>query len=201
LPPARKEFASNIALKEKALSAISALEGNGEEGGRLSVSAIIAAFDEARVAAFGEGARRQKPASKDEEVADALIELGASLDQCQRVFVSTQERRKRNRQPPIDSVSYFINRIKELVAAERVPFPEIRQTATGMTLSEPAGQKPPEPMFGRQSPATRATWRTRLAGWRSKGLWLGSWGPKPDEPGCETPADLIAEIQPQPELL
>lgn len=25
-------------------------------------------------------------------------------------------------------------------------------------------------------------------------LWLPAWGPKPGEPGCEAPVDLVAEV-------
>lgn len=40
----------------------------------------------------------------------------------------------------------------------------------------------------------RVKWRARLEGWKRQRLWLPSWGPKPGEPGCEAPADLVAEV-------
>lgn len=41
--------------------------------------------------------------------------------------------------------------------------------------------------------ADRAQWRTRLKGWSERRLWL-SWGPRPDEPGCHAPPDLLREF-------
>ena len=198
LPHPRKILAADIALKEKALSA--KLEVTGEEGGIVSVSAIIAAFDEARVAAFGETSRRRKPAATDEAVAAALIDQGVSLELCEGAFLEAQARRAKKKLSPIDSLSYFSNRIKELVLANAAPFPQVAVGENGVTLSAGRAAKR-EPTFGRSSPATRNIWRFRLIGWRDSRAWMGGWGERPGEPDCEAPADLIAEILPQPELL
>jgi len=37
-------------------------------------------------------------------------------------------------------------------------------------------------------------WRFRLANFRDGGRWEGMWGPEPRTPGCQAPADLVAEI-------
>lgn len=34
-------------------------------------------------------------------------------------------------------------------------------------------------------------WSGRLNAWRHDGTWATSWGPKPDEPGCNVPAELL----------
>ena len=34
-------------------------------------------------------------------------------------------------------------------------------------------------------------WRARLRQWREQGLWAASYGPRPTEPGCRAPADLL----------
>jgi hypothetical protein len=41
-------------------------------------------------------------------------------------------------------------------------------------------------------PDDRAKWEARLQGWRNKRFWLPFWGPKPSEPGCFAPPELIA---------
>lgn len=35
-------------------------------------------------------------------------------------------------------------------------------------------------------------WPSRLRSWASSGFWLPTFGPKPDEPGCWAPPDLVA---------
>jgi len=37
-------------------------------------------------------------------------------------------------------------------------------------------------------------WRTRLLAFRRTGMWVPSHGPKPGEPECEAPAELVREI-------
>src|SRR6478609_10911472 len=37
----------------------------------------------------------------------------------------------------------------------------------------------------------RAKWQARLRGWRTKRFWLPLWGPKPTEPGCFAPAEVL----------
>lgn len=40
-------------------------------------------------------------------------------------------------------------------------------------------------------------WRARLRQWRELGLWVASYGPRPSEPGCRAPAELLVPEQPQ----
>ncbi len=40
-------------------------------------------------------------------------------------------------------------------------------------------------------PDERAKWEPRLRSWRESRFWLALWGPKPSEPGCFAPADLL----------
>lgn len=35
-------------------------------------------------------------------------------------------------------------------------------------------------------------WGARLAAWRKEGTWIAAWGPKPDQPGCRAPPELLA---------
>jgi hypothetical protein len=39
-----------------------------------------------------------------------------------------------------------------------------------------------------------SSWRQRM-GSLSRGFWMdGPWGPKPGQPGCAVPADILAEF-------
>ena len=40
-------------------------------------------------------------------------------------------------------------------------------------------------------PSDRERWETRVASYRSHKFWAPQWGPPPDEPGCQAPADLL----------
>lgn len=40
-------------------------------------------------------------------------------------------------------------------------------------------------------PASDKDWARRLAVFRDKGVWSPKWGPKPDEPGCKCPAEIL----------
>jgi hypothetical protein len=41
-------------------------------------------------------------------------------------------------------------------------------------------------------PDERSRWEPRIRSWRQSRFWLPLWGPKPDEPGCFAPAQMIA---------
>ena len=38
-------------------------------------------------------------------------------------------------------------------------------------------------------------WEARLKGFREKGMWLGIWGPKPGESGCQAPKAITEQWQ------
>lgn len=44
------------------------------------------------------------------------------------------------------------------------------------------------------SPAN-ALWEARLRNYKPGGLWLGIWGPTPQEQGCQAPASLVEQWQ------
>ncbi len=50
--------------------------------------------------------------------------------------------------------------------------------------------EPPDRVGIGGTTADPIVWRNRLASGPG-GLWLSSWGPRPDEPGCEAPAALV----------
>ena len=44
--------------------------------------------------------------------------------------------------------------------------------------------------FG-EIPDDRAKWQARLRSWRQSRFWLPLWGPKPTEPGCFAPLEVL----------
>jgi DNA-binding transcriptional regulator YhcF (GntR family) len=48
--------------------------------------------------------------------------------------------------------------------------------------------------FG-ELPDDRAKWQARLRSWRQSRFWLPLWGPKPTEPGCFAPLEVLQAIQ------
>jgi hypothetical protein len=48
--------------------------------------------------------------------------------------------------------------------------------------------------FG-EIPDERSKWQARLRSWRQSRFWLPLWGPKPTEPGCFAPAEVLQGIQ------
>ena len=48
--------------------------------------------------------------------------------------------------------------------------------------------------FG-EIPDEQARWQARLRSWRQSRFWLPLWGPKPTEPGCFAPAEVLQGIQ------
>lgn len=41
------------------------------------------------------------------------------------------------------------------------------------------------------APKVASEWGPAMDAWRKDGTWFGSWGPKPGEPGCRVPAELL----------
>ena len=48
--------------------------------------------------------------------------------------------------------------------------------------------------FG-EIPDERAKWEPRIRSWRQSRFWLPFWGPKPTEPGCFAPAEVLSHVR------
>jgi hypothetical protein len=74
----------------------------------------------------------------------------------------------------LDWPATFRNRCRELASRPRKsPAPKATPGQTPVTAPEP--------------------WEQRLAAWRSKKFWMPMWGPKPGEPGCAAPKNLMGQ--------
>lgn len=57
------------------------------------------------------------------------------------------------------------------------------------------GPPPPDKILRAEEPDDRLAWKSRIRGWVASGFWSPNFGPRPDQPGCDAPADLIAEAR------
>lgn len=55
------------------------------------------------------------------------------------------------------------------------------------------GPPPPDKLLRAEEPDDRLAWKSRMRGWAATGFWSPNFGPRPDQPGCDAPADLVAE--------
>jgi hypothetical protein len=64
-------------------------------------------------------------------------------------------------------------------------------------LDRPSPDRPAPPGISpppRRDDAEASQWRVRLKGLKAKGFWMANhWGPKPGEPGCRVPQDILDE--------
>src|SRR3954452_18109474 len=76
---------------------------------------------------------------------------------------------------------------------ERVPLPAgqetkpEKQTEKALTRRRFAERK----VSFSEIPDERAKWEARLRSWRKSRFWLPQFGPRPGEPGCFTPVELL----------
>jgi Helix-turn-helix domain len=85
---------------------------------------IIAAFDAARVAAFGVDQARAYPAAKDCVFARRWLAAGADLDLCCGVFAARMQRSRAGGRPPPDTLEYFDRAVADAIAALNAPVPQ-----------------------------------------------------------------------------
>lgn len=67
------------------------------------------------------------------------------------------------------------------------PVSYLAKAAGGVSQRRGGGTAAPTPA----DEITRDDWIRRVGMYRKDGMWLGSWGPRPDERGCVCPADLL----------
>jgi uncharacterized protein YdaU (DUF1376 family) len=89
---------------------------------------IIAAFDQARIDAFGAMQARPWPNSLDAAVAERWLAAGADLDLCRAVFVAGMQRKARSRDRPPDSLKFFDAAIAQALAERSRPMPTVQTT-------------------------------------------------------------------------
>ncbi len=122
--------------------------------------AIIAAFDEERVKAFGSERKRAWPDASDGVIAQRWADAGANADFCRGVFAAILQRRNGKGREPPNSLSYFENPIAEALAARSAPMPVVNGNGHA-----PADTPPHRVLL----------WRGRLATWLQSGTWERDW--------------------------
>ena len=88
----------------------------------LDPTAIIAAFDEARIAVYGPENARPYPAGTDTVSASRLIEMGFDTQTARAMFQHAQQRQADQGKAPIATLRYFEGHAQEFLA--RPPEPE-----------------------------------------------------------------------------
>ncbi len=144
--------------------------------------ALIAAFDEARVEAFGDDQARPFPAANDHVFAERWSELGITVALAKPVMLTIMQRRKASGQDPLHGLKYFDKPVREAFALKASPAP-VLDRGGGSAVAAPKDDL--------------AQWRRRVGSFVKSGLWLLSWGAGPFEAGNEIPASVRDEFRDQ----
>jgi hypothetical protein len=105
--------------------------GSKGQGQETAAQRVVAAFDQARVAAYGPGRGRAWPHATDLATAAAWLAAGAEAEALTALFHATHGRRAARGQRPIDVLSYFDQRVAGLIAdAARPLCPETSHAST-----------------------------------------------------------------------
>jgi len=110
---------------------------------------------------------------------------GMDVDDAKAVFIETLENAKANGKQPPTTLKYFDGFLRDRIA-DLTPVEDSR------------------PSFGGHRPCVvseETEWRAHMKhGWVKLGVWDNSMGPRPDEPGCRVPKEILAEfgIEPVP---
>lgn len=129
---------------------------------------VIRAFDDARAEAWGEQFRRAAPGPTDMLTAGDWLAAGGDPVVCRNHFRAEMAKMAAARRSPPNVLKFFHLSIQSLLAMQNEP---------KMTVAEEAFN----------------LWKMRVNGWQKHRLWLGDYGPRPGEPGCQCPAELLME--------
>lgn len=156
-------------------------EGYGLSDGQ---RAYIEAFDSAIVASFGESAKRRGPAYSDGQTANQLATLGITPEAFRAVCVEVMGKAAVAGRDAPGSLSYCLRAAQEAH----------RKAASGTPTA--GGPVPTGGDFSRpHDHGERLAWRSKVERFFRDGQWYWGWGPKPGEPDCKAPADIVEECR------
>lgn len=112
-------------------------------------------------------------------VAGQYLKQGATPDLCAQVFERVMRQKRERGEGPPGELRFCRATLESEVGKLKA--------IGGMT---PAG--------GDVAEAGDRKWRDRLAGFRDRAFWVGTWGPRPYEPGCLAPAALVCDMLAKP---
>lgn len=147
---------------------------------------VIAEFDRLLVQIWGEADVRHFPDSTDSVYAQRMLDAGASVEFIAETMAHHMDQFHRDGQKPPKRVSTFetfvLNAIKR---RDRPPGKRVN----GATGNGHAAEQIFDQEFER--------WKAKVGIFREKGTWQDRYGPKPGEPGCRAPPELlIGLVQP-----
>jgi uncharacterized protein YdaU (DUF1376 family) len=144
------------------------------KGGGDPALAVIAAFDASRVRAFGEEMRRPWPRSTDHQTAKGWLDAGLSVAELAGMFDAVHRKVAGQGHAPPEHLSYHQTDVDRLLRAR-----------SGSAAHGESGNMPIA------ADAEEAAWRSRLKQFSKDGFWVERWGPKPGEPGCFVPREIL----------
>lgn len=144
----------------------------------------IGIFDTAIVRAYGESLGRPNPHATDLTMARRWLERGVTMQQASDVINGTMAARASKGESPPASLKFFDGFI-----ADKPRAPAKSQTDDGdWSPPETPGQ---EIINGK----TVNDWKAAMIALNDADAWMASeFGPKPGEPGCNVPTDILAEF-------
>jgi len=107
------------------------------------------------------------------------LDLGLTEAACMEVIERGARRHAKDGKSAIGSLRFFRNSMQDEAAARRGHV-NGADTAAGDAVLSPHERD-------------LSQWRARMQVYRTKGRWMGQWGPKPGEPGCFVPAEALQE--------
>ena len=143
--------------------------------------AIAVAYMEIVNKVYGSGHLLTHPGHGAPMIAKRWVEAGADLELCKSVFETVLMDQKTKGEQPPKTLKYFDNPISRAIKEASAPMPEA-------SAGNKWGKKEPA---GLHVDAEKNQWEGRIKGFREKGFWMDNWGPNPDHPDCEAPAELL----------
>jgi uncharacterized protein YdaU (DUF1376 family) len=144
---------------------------------------VIKVFDDLIIHHWGAERRRPWPNQMDHGTAKQWLENGADLDMIGAVLGAVMASMHGREKEPPGSLSYFSKSIAGAIKNALAPMPEADQNGFGRPQS-----------VGVHQDSETNRWRGRVEGFKGKGFWMDSYGPTPDQPGCECPPNILKEF-------
>ena len=159
-----------------------ASEPAAETRGPDEAGQIVVAFDAALEVVYGPK-RRAWPASKDYTTAQRLLAAGLVPSAAQGIFEAILRPMLARRRDAPRTLAYVEAAVPEHLAELQRPLPTAAPAAEG----DQGFEYDPH------------NWRLRVSTFKQTGKWLRMYGPKPGEPDCDVPIEVLREFGYVPE--
>ncbi len=117
---------------------------------------------------------RMCPSQTDHITAGIFKDNGVSLRLADQVFRGILGNAKGKGNPPPSALRYFVKPMEQALVSGP---PRVGPTNV-IDINDRENNQ----------------WKARLTGFRDRGSWLDDWGPKPGEPECRVPRELLEQV-------